>query len=156
MVDIPACYRKFPLSSQFKKADRLGFLGYFPLYLLESESPPCILSGDLMWPIPLCYVYEDTSWPSLRAGRSGNWIPVEARFSAHVQTCPAAQLATFKGPIHSKLNCAVQLCKKLHVKTELNVLWYSTGFPTSLSVLCGFFLYTLWFVHFWVEQSVPM
>jgi hypothetical protein len=44
-----------------------------------------------------------------------------------------------KGPIHSKLNCAVQLCKKTARETELNVLWHSTGFPSGLSVFfCQF------------------
>ena len=37
-----------------------------------------------------------------------------------------------KGPIHSKLNCAVCVKQKLHEKTELNVLWHSTGFPSGL------------------------
>jgi hypothetical protein len=44
---------------------------------------------------------------------------------------------TLQGPIHSTLNCAVCLCKKTARKTELNVLWHSTGFPSGLS---GFFL----------------
>jgi len=40
---------------------------------------------------------------------------------------------TVKGPIHSKLNYAVYLCKKKTArKTELNVLWHSTGFPSRL------------------------
>jgi hypothetical protein len=39
-----------------------------------------------------------------------------------------------KRPIHSKLNCAVELCKKTARKTELNVFWHSTGFPSVLSV----------------------
>jgi len=39
-----------------------------------------------------------------------------------------------KSRIHSKLNCAVQLCKKTAQKTELNVRWHSTGFPSVLSV----------------------
>jgi len=39
-----------------------------------------------------------------------------------------------KGPIHSKINCAISLCKKTAPKTELNVLWHSTGFPSGLSV----------------------
>ena len=39
-----------------------------------------------------------------------------------------------RAPIHPKLNCAVWLCKKPARKTELNVLWHSTGFPTGLSV----------------------
>jgi len=44
-----------------------------------------------------------------------------------------------KGPIHSRLNCAVYLCKKIARKTELNVLWHSTGFPSGLSVFfCQF------------------
>jgi len=45
-----------------------------------------------------------------------------------------------KGPKHSKLNCAVYLCKKTARKTELSVLWHSTGFPSGLS---GFFLSVL-------------
>ena len=50
------------------------------------------------------------------------------------------QLRSLKGPIHPKLNCAVYLCKKTVRKTELNVLWHSTGFPSGLSV----FLSVLW------------
>jgi hypothetical protein len=56
---------------------------------------------------------------------------------------------TLKGPIHSKgpHRLQVKLCKfkcvkKTARKTELNVLWHSTGFPSSLSVflsvLCAF------------------
>jgi len=41
---------------------------------------------------------------------------------------------TLKGPIHSKLNCAVSLRKNTARKTELNILWHSTGFPSGLSV----------------------
>ena len=40
-----------------------------------------------------------------------------------------------KCPIQSKLNCAVLMCKKKKVrKTDLNVLWHSTGLPSGLSV----------------------
>jgi hypothetical protein len=45
-----------------------------------------------------------------------------------------------QGPIHLKLNCI----KRIVRKTELNVLWHSTGFPSGLSVSFGqFFLYLL-------------
>ena len=60
----------------------------------------------------------------------------QARISA--QSLPST--AGVKGPIHSKLNCPVSLCKKTARKTELNVFWHSTGFPSGLpvflSVLC--------------------
>ena len=50
------------------------------------------------------------------------------------------QLQSLKGPHNLRLNCAVYLCKKTARKTELNVLWHSTGFPSGvsifLSVLC--------------------
>jgi len=32
------------------------------------------------------------------------------------------------------------------MKTELNVLWHSTGFPSSLSVLCVFLCVWLWWI----------
>jgi hypothetical protein len=54
-----------------------------------------------------------------------------------------------KGTKHSKLNCAVQLCKKTARKIELNVLWHSTGFPSGLSVLCVFLCVWLW----WIKQG---
>ena len=42
---------------------------------------------------------------------------------------------TLKGPIHPELYRVVQLCKKKTArKTELNFLWYSTVFPSGLSV----------------------
>ena len=39
-----------------------------------------------------------------------------------------------KGPKYSNLKWAVELCKNTARKTELNVLWHSTGFPSGLSV----------------------
>jgi hypothetical protein len=44
--------------------------------------------------------------------------------------CTKAPKYYVKGPIHRKLNRTVKLCKKnCTKKTELNVLWHSTGFP---------------------------
>jgi len=62
MVDSAACDRKLP---EFENADRLGFLDYFPWYLLESEFffLSFFLSGDLLRLIPLFCVYEDTIGP---------------------------------------------------------------------------------------------
>ena len=51
---------------------------------------------------------------------------------------------SLKGPIQPKgpHTLQVKLCKKAARKTELNVLWHSTGFPSGfsvfLSVLCVF------------------
>jgi hypothetical protein len=42
-----------------------------------------------------------------------------------------------KGPIHPKLNCVKETARK----TELNVLWHSTGFPSGLSVFIYLFIF---------------
>jgi hypothetical protein len=55
---------------------------------------------------------------------------------------------TVKGPIHSKLNCAVSLCKKTARKTEMNVLWHSTGYQSGLSVF--------WVSSVWLLVRVTM
>jgi len=38
------------------------------------------------------------------------------------------------------------MCKNLHEKTELNVLWHSTDFPSGLSFLCVFLCVWLWWI----------
>ena len=57
-------------------------------------------------------------------------------------------LLTLKGPIHSKINCVKK--KNNNRKTELNVLWHSTVFPSGLSVflsiLCVFLCVWLWWI----------
>ena len=97
------------------------------------------------------------SFPAVKSGRGVKLTPDPllvpwSRKSRAISLFPLWAIQPVQGCnlpllLHSKLNCAVYLCKKkIERKTELNVLWYSTGFPPGLSVLCVFLCAWLWWI----------
>ena len=116
------------------------------LKFLEISEPFWACNGTAL-PLPLLYVLSGPGWlsrysDSLRAGRSGNRIPVGARFSAPVQTGTEVHPATytmrtgsFAGVKRSGRCAEVKERIELYLYTPSGPSWAVLGWTLTLPLL---------------------